>query len=60
MATIKWDGNLQARRYAIFTDILRGPYAVVIKGDDIPRAEKWGGFLAWLGGIRPAEKRGTT
>lgn len=30
---------------------------IVVKGDDIDRAEKWGGFVSWLGGVKPAEKR---
>ena len=52
-----WDGRLPLRRYAIFSDILCGEYAIVVKGDDIARAEKWGGFVSWLGGVRPAETR---
>lgn len=54
---IKWDGVLPVRRYAIFNDIVRGNYMIVVKGDDIDRAEKWGGFVSWLGGVKPAEKR---
>lgn len=46
--------ELPARRYAIFTDLLRGQYAIVVRGDDIPRAPLWGGFVGWLGGIKPA------
>ena len=49
---IKWDGILPIRRYAIFTDIIRGEYAIVVKGDDISHAEKWGGFVSWLGGVK--------
>jgi len=52
-----WDGHLPIRRYAIFSDILRGDYAIVVKGDDISRAEKWGGFVSWLGGVRPPTTR---
>ena len=52
-----WDGHLPVRRYAIFTDLIRGDYAIVVKGDDIARANKWGGFVSWLGGLRPAETR---
>ena len=57
MKTIVWDGYLPVRRYAIFSDILRGNYAIVVRGDDIDRAEKWGGFVSWLGGVRQAEAR---
>ena len=57
MNKIRWDGKLPIRRYAIFTDILRGDYMIVVKGDDIARAEKWGGFVSWFGGVRPAEIR---
>jgi hypothetical protein len=53
MSMIVWDGYLPLRRYAIFRDILRGDYAIVVKGEDIGRAEKWGGFVSWLGGARP-------
>ena len=52
-----WNGELPERRYAIFTDILRGEYAIVLTGRDIETAEKWGGFVRWLGGVRPAETR---
>jgi len=48
---------LPKRRYAIFTDIIRGPYMVVIKGDDLLRAEKWGGFVKWVGGEKPETTR---
>ena len=57
MRMVVWDGYLPTRRYAIFSDILRGDYAIVVQGDDIDRAEKWGGFVSWLGGVRPAETR---
>lgn len=40
------------RRYAIFTDVIRGYYVIVVKGGDINRAEKWGGFISWLGGVK--------
>ena len=50
---VVWDGYLPLRRYAIFHDLLRGDYAIVVKGEDIGRAEKWGGFVSWLGGARP-------
>lgn len=42
--------NRQRRRYAMFTDILRGDYMIVVRGDDIERAPKWGAFLGWVGG----------
>ena len=54
---IKWNGVLPVRRYAIFNDIVRGDYMIVVKDEDIDRAEKWGGFVSWLGGVKPAEKR---
>lgn len=57
MNKIVWDGRLPIRRYAIFNDILRGNYAIVVKGDDMERAEKWGGFVSWLGDVKPAETR---
>lgn len=57
MKKIVWDGQLPIRRYAIFNDILRGDYVTVVKDGDIERAEKWGGFVSWLGGVKPAETR---
>lgn len=57
MGAIDWDGYLPTRRYAIFHDILRGDYAIVVRGEDISRADKWGGFVSWLGPIRPEETR---
>ncbi len=57
MTEITWDGYLPLRRYAIFTDVIRGNYAIVIKGDDINTADKWGGFVSWLGGVRQEELR---
>lgn len=54
---IKWNGFLPRRRYAIFNTILHGDYMIVVKEDDIERAEKWGGFVRWIGGIRKSEKR---
>ena len=54
---MKWDGKIPKRRYAIFTDTLRGEYMVVITEKDFDYAEKWGGFVQWVGGIRPAETR---
>ena len=52
-----WDGTLPRRRYAMFTDLLRGDYMVVVRGDDIERAPVWGGFIGWVGGVRRAESR---
>lgn len=52
--------ELPVRRYAIFTDILRGEYAIVVRGGDIERAPKWGGFVSWLGSVKPAETKGET
>jgi hypothetical protein len=47
------------RRYAIFTDTIRGDYTIVVRDGDIARAEKWGGFVSWLGDVKPAETRTT-
>ena len=52
-----WDGTLPERRYAIFSDILRGNYAIVVKGKDIKKAERWGGFVSWLGGVKEETTR---
>jgi hypothetical protein len=49
--------SLPVRRYAIFTDTIRGDYAIVVRGDDIERAPKWGGFVCWLGGVKLATTR---
>jgi len=54
-----WDGHLPVRRYAIFTDTIRGDYTIVVRDGDIARAEKWGGFVSWLGDVKPAETRTT-
>jgi hypothetical protein len=48
--------NLPKRRYAIFSDIIHGEYAIVVKEDDIEYAEKWGAFVSWLGPIRDKVK----
>lgn len=48
--------ELPVRRYAIFNDILRGDYTVVVRGADIAKAPAWGGFVAWLGDVKPAKK----
>ena len=51
--------ELPIRRYAIFQDIIRGEYAVVVRGEkDIETAPIWGGFVCWLGGIKEATARG--
>ncbi len=52
-----WNGKLPERRYAMFTTILHGDYMVLVTGDDINTAENWGGFVHWVGGLRPAETR---
>lgn len=49
---------LPVRRYAMFTDVLRGNYMVVVRGEfDIEHAPKWGNFVRWIGGVKPAETR---
>ena len=51
--------SLPVRRYAIFSDVIRGEYAIVVKGeDDIRTAPKWGGFVSWMGGVKEATTRG--
>ena len=57
---INWDGTLPIRRYAIFRNTLGVDYAIVVTGEDISRAESWGGFVSWLGGVRRAETRGVS
>ena len=52
-----WDGQIPERRYALFTGTLSGDYMVLVKGDDLNTAPRWGGFVQWVGGMRPAEKR---
>ena len=52
-----WGGHLPVRRYAIFRDIFQRDYVIVVKGEDIGRAEKWGGFVSWLGKTKPEEHR---
>ena len=52
-----WNGLIPERRYAIFSDLLRGDYMIVVKGNDLITAPKWGGFIKWVGGIRPSETR---
>jgi len=54
---ISWDGKLPERRYAIFVDIFGREYGIVVTGNDMKTAEKWGGFVRWLGGVRKAETR---
>jgi len=60
MSIPTWEGQLPIRRYALFSDVLYGPKLVIIRGDDIGRAEKWGGFITWLGGVNPPEIRTVT
>ena len=52
-----WDGFIPERRYAIFNDIITGDYMIVVKGNDILTASKWGGFIKWVGSVRPSETR---
>ena len=54
---VHWDGCLPVRRYAIFNNIIRDNYVVVVRGDDIARTERLGGFVSWLGAIKPEETR---
>ena len=58
---MNWDGNIPRRRYAFFRSMfassLDGVYLVVVQGDDIERAEKWGDFVAWCGSERKPETR---
>lgn len=55
---VHWNGILPIRRYAIFNDLLYGNYTTVVCGEfDLAHAEKWGGFVRWLGGIHPAEQK---
>ena len=54
---ITWDGALEKRRYALFGGIF-GAYMVVVRGDfDLEHAPNWGGFITWVGNVRPAETR---
>jgi hypothetical protein len=47
--------TLPERRYAIFVSATTfKEYAIVVSGKDMETAPKWGGFVRWLGGIRPA------
>lgn len=51
--------ELPVRRYAIFSDNIRGKYAIVVKGErDIETAPRWGGFVSWLGGVKESTTRG--
>lgn len=40
----KWNGYIPERRYAVFTDSLYGEYMIVVTGNDIKTAPRWG----WL------------
>lgn len=44
---------LPVRRYAVFCDIFGRNHAIVVRGDDIERAPTWGGFVGWLGSVKP-------
>jgi hypothetical protein len=54
---IQWDGKIPERRYAVFKDHLCQNVGVVVTGNDILTAPKWGNFVKWIGGLRPAETR---
>jgi hypothetical protein len=49
--------NLPLRRYAIFENIFGQQYTIVCRGEDIRTAPKWGGFVSWLGGVKPPTVR---
>lgn len=40
------------KRYAIFNSLLYGNYTIVVRNNDLKTAEKWGGFVSWLGGLK--------
>lgn len=50
--------EIPARRYALFENIFGQQYMVVLKGQDMETAPRWGGFVKWVGAVRPAETRG--
>ena len=52
-----WDIEAHLRDFKFQPFITGGKYAIVVYGDDIETAPKWGNFICWLGGIRPAETR---
>lgn len=54
---MKWDGTLPVRRYAIFVNHLYQQYMIVVRGDDVHTAERWGGFVRWVGGVKEVVKR---
>jgi hypothetical protein len=60
---MNWVGNLPRRRYAFFRSVFapnpEGLYLIVVRGADIERAEKWGGFVKWCGGEHKQETRET-
>ena len=53
MSTIQ----IPERRYAMFDDLTHGRYILVVKGYDMITAPRWGNFIQWVGGVRPAETR---
>jgi hypothetical protein len=57
---VDWDGHIPERRYAMFNSLIHGDYMLVIHKQDFNRASKWGGFVQWVGGVRPAETRKVT
>lgn len=49
--------RLPVRRYALFNDVFRGLHMLVVTGADLNTAPRWGNFVRWVGGVRPAELR---
>lgn len=45
------------RRYALFEDLIYGRYALVLTGNDMVTAPKWGNFIKWIGPVKPEEIR---
>ena len=48
--------EIPERRYALFRSVF-GDYMTVVTGKDMETAPKWGGFVQWIGGVRPREYR---
>lgn len=40
-----------AKRYALFADLGHN-YLLLVRGNDILTAHRWGGFVRWIGGNR--------
>ncbi len=53
----RWDGKLSERRYAMFGDVVYGDHIIMVTGNDMITAPKWGNFIKWIGKVRPAETR---